>query len=1289
MRDDLSVSDAAEALGTSPQTVRALLRKGELRGERRPWGNRYVWVPSRTGVDEFLATYGRLDGRRRSRQIRPAQLENASAAARQEDGWTTKRTVPAPTSVGPAAPVGTDRGHSAERRDTRTFLLRPRGRATVVVLVLGVPLLLAYVATRVLPGAMWFDEVGQGNVFGRTAAARTALYLLAAGAAGFFFAANLLVAAGRSKIARSRAGQVSLVATAVFVANLFGSAAVAHWQTLLLWFYQQPFGVADPIYGKDIGFFVFTLPFELVISGLWLWLVLTTAGVMVLVYRANGDLGIRPIRATVRARRHFGALGSLLLLATAWKFHLARYTLELSQPGGLDGNSFAGVSYVDDRVRLPTLTVLSILAAGGAVYCLVAPFQSRAKQSPRRRRYVAGLATGVVLATTLAVAWIPALVQRFVVDPHPLIAEQPYLARAISATRAGLALDTIDIQPYRPTESFGAADFLPATARLDNVLTWDSSLLEQRMFELVTDTPYYRPQRPSLDVLEVEGQSQLTVVSTRELDLDSVETADSWSNSRLAYTHGLGLIRFSGTDIGETREPRLIDADVKGSASRIYFGSYSPASTPGSDGGDDGGDEESDEESDEERTNEDSPPRSTLGQQGGDLPWVLANTRRPEVDVPATQGLSAAEYHYTGSGGIQLSSWVDRALFAVALRSKDLLLSDDVTPESRIMLHRDVHDRLGTLAPFIQWDSEAVPLTANGRIVFVVDGYTTSANYPYAERVELGNARVNYARASVRATVDAFSGQVDVYLTDDSEPIARTWAAVFPTLFQPESEMPEELRTRLRYPRDLFNAQASAYERFHNTQPDLFVSDADAWSRPIGLSGPLEVAGGVDFDESDEDDLRLTLEPEYSLGAPPGQVDAQLVLGTYYAPRGGQNLVGSLSGWIDDQGSARLSAWSLPRDSLTLGPAQISRLVFATPRVRNLLGLRNLEIRDLDKSSLDSVRLGRPHVLFLPTGVIQIQSLYEGSRGAGAARLLGVTAYVNGRAGLGPDIHSAVRQALNMPPQLHVPSPRTAVVGEPLELSFDVENAQREKVTITSEGKTRHSRLTVVTGQGSVIWVPTAAGDAQVRVTVWGLDGTRVAANQEFEVLNAPPIIRLVRAPKNAIVGEPVRVAFHVSDGVDELARVSTRSGVVFERQFLIREGRGVIQWTPEEPGDAEVLIRVRGRQGQTVTKKLPITVEAADEDESSPLVTFINVPDRLVVGQASSFLFDAGGCDKAIARIEIPNGKTKTWTFACPARKAAFGWTTRTPGSYVVTVTAKGGKTSTSTSIRLKALNP
>jgi hypothetical protein len=327
-----------------------------------------------------------------------------------------------------------------------------------------------------------------------------------------------------------------------------------------------------------------------------------------------------------------------------------------------------------------------------------------------------------------------------------------------------------------------------------------------------------------------------------------------------------------------------------------------------------------------------------------------------------------------------------------------------------------------------------------------------------------------------------------------------------------------------------------------------------------------------------------------------------LLLETYYSPRRGQNLVGSLSGWIDKQGRPHLAARSLPRDPVTLGPAQISRLVFATPRVRNLLGLRNLEIRDVDKSSLDAVILGQPHLLFLPGGLVQIQSLYEGSRGPGAARLLGVTAFLNGRAGLGPDIDSAVRQALNKPPHIKVLHPSGPIsVGKPVELRFDVENGQRELITITSSGGRQTATLSVMSGRATAVWFPSAPGPARVRVEVEGLDGTAVADSTSFRVLSPAPTVRLLNAPARAVVGLPVRVSFKVANAVGESVVVSTRGGDELPRRYLIRNGTGFVEWTPTSAGQATILIRVRGKQRQSARARLRIDVARAPRSTASP----------------------------------------------------------------------------------------
>lgn len=1196
-RDDLTVAEAAALLGTSAQTVRKLLRDGDLSGRKQAWGRRFVWIASRKGVDELLARHGRLDGRRRA-------------------------TAPALATP-------------------RAFLRRPRARATLAVVVLGVPLLGAYAAVRILPDALWFREVGQLDVYRRVAAAKAELWLLAAVAVAVFLAANLVVAAARAGVARTPAVRLGIAVAAVVAATFFGSSAARHWQAFLLWRHGQPFGVTDPVSGEDAGFFVFALPFQLAVAGLLLRLVAVAAVAVAVVYRARGALGFRPLRASPAAQAHLAALAAAFLLVVAWRLRLERYVLELGQPSPADRNAFAGDGYVDVHVRSPGLAVLSALALVAALACVVAPPLAR---SGRRRaaRWTVAVPFAALFVTLLSVAsWLPAVVQRFAVDPNPLLSEAPFLQRSIAATRSGLGLAAIEAHPYVP-RTLRPADVRRALPALANVSVWDRSVLEARMRDLVTETPYFRPATPTVDRAPRPGGPRLTVAGARELDLDPVgPSARSWASDRLTYTHGLGLVRYSATGIGRHGQPRLLDAGLGVRQPRIYVGAF-PRTSPS---------------------------------------WVLANTRRPEADLP-----TADPYHYDGPAGIELSSWIQRAVFALGLGSKSLLISDDVTPESRIVLHRDVRDRLATLAPFIRWDSHPAPLALDGRIVFVVDGYTTSDSYPDAERVDLAGTPVSYARASVRATVDAFSGRVALYLTGADDPVARAWAAAFPTLFRPPEALPAALRERLRYPRDLFETQATAYERFHATRPDVFASGSDAWAPPTSLSGPLDVAGDIQFDEDDEDDLRHVARPGYRLAPPPGRTRPRLVLSTIYSPRRGQNLVGSLDGWVDGRGRPHLGARVLPRDPITLGPAQVSRLVFATPRVSNLLGLTNLELRDLDKNSLDTVSLGTPRLVFLPRGIVQVQSLYKGASGPGVSRMIGVTAFVNGRAAVGSDVADAVRQALHQPPRSRLLRPSgPLVVGSPVTLRFRVAHARREAVTITSPAGVQHATRSVEAGWGGVAWVPSARGVAHVRVRVEGLDGSTVTRRAALRVLRRPPTVRLIRAPSRAVVGRRVTFTFDAARAVEQRARISTREGT-FTRRYLIRDGTGLIEWTPTQAGRAVVDVRARGRDGQTAADTARVTVVPA-RGASAPAVTLVRVPRTASVGREAEIAFRVTGSRSAVARIEGAGGDARVWRFARAAGSVAFGWTPTRPGRYRLVVSAQSRRgTVTRTATRLIA---
>ena len=428
------------------------------------------------------------------------------------------------------------------------------------------------------------------------------------------------------------------------------------------------------------------------------------------------------------------------------------------------------------------------------------------------------------------------------------------------------------------------------------------------------------------------------------------------------------------------------------------------------------------------------------------------------------------------------------------------------------------------------------------------------------------------------------------------------------------------------------------------------------------------------------------MRPAYKLAPPPGRTRPRLVLSTVYSPRRGQNLVASLDGWVDGHGRPHLASRVLPRDTITLGPAQVSRLVFATPRVSNLLGLTNLELRDLHKSSLDTVSLGLPRLVFLPRGIVQIQSLYKGASGPGVSRIIGVTAFLNGRAAVGLSVADAVRQALHEPPRTGLVRPSgPVVVGSRVELRFRVTNARREVMTITSPAGRQQARRSIRASSGVVSWVPSAAGVARVHLSVEGMDGSTVTDSAALRVLSRPPSIRLTKAPTRAVVGRRVTLSFKAGHALDELAQISTREGT-FTRRYLIRDGTGLIEWIPSRVGRAIVHVRARGRQGQTAEDTARLTVARA-RPTRGPKVTLVQVPDGATVGRESEIAFRVTGSRGAVARIAGDDRDGRVWRFARPTGRVAFAWTPTRPGRYRLIVSAHSrGGTMTQTVMQLTA---
>jgi uncharacterized membrane protein (UPF0182 family) len=1038
--------------------------------------------------------------------------------------------------------------------------VQPRVRTFIILGVVGLPLLVALVASQILPSFLWFRELGREDLFIRIQEVKLLLMLSVGGVTASFLIGNAWLAFRHAPASVSvRSVPAPVIGGSALIAAILGWGARSGWQEYLLWVHRQPFGIEDPLHHRDVGFFVFSLPFEVQLSNLLILLVGMGSVLAIGAHVHTGALTRRPLSATHPARIHLALLGSLALLLLAWRLHLATFSAELAQGGPGQAQPFPGPHYVDANVRLFGLRLLSYVAALAAIGLAAAPFlAARGRVVEAKRAAIVPLAALAAIAV-VAESWAPTLAQRYLVEPNLVVREAPYLEHAISGTRHAFGLSRVDVHRFVPRAKITSADVREKGQQLGNVQLWDTDVLHLQMQQLASETPFYRPASPTLDAVPQGGGSRLTLIGEREVDADHVQGAGrGWNNSHLVYTHGFGAFRFSGTRFDSTGGPIPDDRAVPVRQPRIYFG----------------------------RQQEDAPD------------WVAVNTRRPEFDRPAAADSGRAAYHYRGSGGIALSSPLLRAAFALRLNSLPLLVSQEVTSRSRIILHRDVLDRLRTLVPFIRWDPNPAALIVRGRIVFLAAGYTTSDSYPYAQRISFAGAKARYARPAVQATVDAYSGRVRLYATDRREPILRAWRASFPELFEPISRMPRDVRERLRYPPALFDAQAGLYQRFHIIDPGAFSSGADRWSMPTSLAGPLEVVGNIRFDESDVDELRNAVRPSYRFGTPAGADHPHLLRSAYYSPRDGQNLVATLDGWVGDDGQPRLSSRSLPRDRVTLGPAQVSRLVFLTPRIANSLGVRNKELSDVGKSSVDTIWLGNPHIVFFAGGVMQLQTVYDVSSGRGVATKFGVTVFLNGRAGIGDTLEEALRQALNRPPAVELlESPSRLVVDRTVPLRFQVTNGLAEHLRIRSrEGVVLSKRVQVRTGTALVRWVPREPGRYQVRVIAQGVDGSVTTDTSQLSVGRGPPsggpTLLVSPVPEEPTVGVPVRIEFRVTDAATETVTIDSgdASGLTWRRQ--VRTGRAAVDWVPQEPGPAELRIVVRDTAGHTVEQSTQLKVE-------------------------------------------------------------------------------------------------
>jgi uncharacterized protein len=802
---------------------------------------------------------------------------------------------------------------------------RRRVRRTVVALVLAVGVVL-FSASSVLSywvDLLWFRSLGYGEVFWTTLRLEWGICAAVALATfailyAVFYALNRvhrndlpserqIVLGGQPvTLAVEPVLRVVGVVLALGVAGVTGAAMMDEWPTLALWWYAPKGGPADPIFGRSLDFYLFTLPAWQLVLG-WLLTIagiLCAAAVVYLLITAGS-------RALSKGRVGYGpspwgglsATGAFLLLVLAGDVYVGRFE-SLLEPHTV----FAGVNYTDAHVMLGGLLLVCVALVVGAGIAAANAFRGA-----NARGIVAAVAPAAVCYVVLAVVgWY---VGNFVVKPNELVREEPYIAHNIEGTRAAFGLDKFMQREFPAETTVDAADPAHNQPTLDNIRLWDWHALQDTLRQVQEIRTYYDFPDIDIDRYSIGGTTREVMLATRELNVDKLpDSSRNWINEKLVYTHGYGVTMNPVNGFTPEGLPTLmlsnmpVQSTVPGmnvSRPEVYFG---------------------------ELTDTD----------------VYVKTKQQEFDYP--QGASNSLTSYQGTGGIEIGGMLRRILLAVERDDLGKLpFSDDVTADSRLLMRRNIKERVATLAPFLTFDQDPyVVLGEDGRLFWVMDGFTTSDTYPYSSHYQLGDNDVNYMRNSVKVVVDAYNGTTDFYVFDSADPVLAAYRQIFPSLFKDASAMPADLRKHVRYPEMLFKLQAEVYGLYHMTDPEVFFNREDLWTVATET-----VSGGDGQQESQ------AMQPNFVLMKLPDGTGEEFVEILPFTPANRNNLIGWIAGRCDGANYGTAVVYDFPKTKLVDGPQQIESRIDQNAQLSGQLTLWNQQGSHVRRGSLLVIPSGK------------------------------------------------------------------------------------------------------------------------------------------------------------------------------------------------------------------------------------------------------------------------------------------------------------------------------------------
>ncbi len=753
---------------------------------------------------------------------------------------------------------------------------------------------------------LWFDSLGFSSVFSTRFFTRIALSAGSTVLLFAFLAFNWMAAWRRSREELTEAWSIRwnpgllpwvILGAAAFLSLGNSMAGRAAWETILGFLKGGAFGQKDPVFGKDVGFYVFTLPFlELTRNWLMNGLFLALLGTAILSlpgrlgrFFAN-DFSLRP-----QSKRHLSVLGSALVLVWGSGFLLDRWNL-LYSPSGI----VFGPGYTDIHALLPALTVLFALSAAAAVLVLTG--------TGRSRRTLWWILGGMAVAVFLLRSLVPGLMQSYLVKPNEFEREKPYIGHHIAATLEAFGLSDVTVLDVTPENEVTPEGVAANSDTIRNIRLWDYGPLLRTYKQLQEIRSYYDFTDVDIDRYRFDGKMRQVMLSARELDPTQLQNR-TWVNTHLEFTHGYGLVMNPVNEVGPSGLPILfirdlppkVDVPLQIDRPQIYFG---------------------------EKT-------ST---------YALVKTDVKEFDYP--MGESNVRSTYDGKGGVGIGSAWRRLLFATRFGDTEIFFTGSLRPESRILFNRNIQDALKRLAPFLLYDADPYLVVLGGRLVWVQDAYTATNRYPYSRPVSVSDPTLsnfhgaNYLRNSVKATVDAYDGTVTFYAIDEKDPLLSMWRSVFPTLFKPASAMSGELREHLRYPEGLFEIQSAVYRTYHMTDPNTFYNKEDVWTlMPEGSRKPVS--------------------PNYTILKLMGEKEPEFALIIPFLPVGRNNMIAWMAGRSDGEHYGKLVVYKFPKQKLIFGPAQIEALIDQNPEISAQLSLWSQRGSEVIRGDLLVIPVGK------------------------------------------------------------------------------------------------------------------------------------------------------------------------------------------------------------------------------------------------------------------------------------------------------------------------------------------